>query len=944
MKPAAIYARVSSERQKVEHTILSQVAALTEHARDEGYTVPEEWIFQDEGYSGAMLVRPGLERLRDLVTEGQIETLLIYSPDRLSRKYAYQVLLVEEFSRHGVDVVFLKSAKATTPEEELMLQFQGMIAEYERAQITERTRRGKKHRAKAGSVNVLSGAPFGFRYVKKTEISSACYEVIEKEAEIVRKVFWLYLEDGLSINAIARWLNDKEIPTRRGISRWERSTVWGMLRNPAYRGTACFGKTERAERQKLTRPLRMKGGFSPRCSCSRERPRAQWVEIGVPAIINEAIFAQAQERLELNKRFSPRRTIEATLLQGMLVCGECGHAFYRTSTRTSKRKLYYYRCLGSDDYRYPTGRVCSNRPVRQDYLDEIVWRRVLQLLEDPELIRAEIERRLQEIQHSNPTRQKKEVLTKQIARSNKSIEKLLDAYQEDLLHLEELRNRMPELRRREKALRTELQSLDAAAYDQQTFLRLAGNIEHFLGCLRETADTMDVKERQKIVRLVVKEVLVEQETIKIKHSIPVKERNNPPPKPSADPQVPSYLLRSGSHHPSLGSAGFGPGDLLAPFFVYLRDLTPKPQTNQAQHRSIRYASFDHSHEPIMGNGVKIARKVRVIDILSPGLEAFPDLVHGSVSIALRSEAMGAVHEVCLKDGFNHQQHGHLHYPVPYTGDTQGAQFAVGFGDVYASHGQWAISAASKLLLNLSEESAYSLATLNILDSYPIHSRCASIGSHPVPGRFQYIRAIDPVIESVEPVTRFLLGLATQLPSQKGDVHKHIGFRFKPFCYPFRYGAFLAQAASPCLDRNTTEVRPLGSTGITPLPCYYGPLRLPTTADVRVIDSSHSLSSSLTASGLPGSSTDLSTRALLNHPERLGWSFCSFLPNRWQVSSSPGDWPPPFTCNEAESGSLTLGLASSLSRQDLYLSPNGSHPLTGLLPAFGYPTREAAATC
>ncbi len=171
MKAAAIYARVSSERQKEEHTIASQLAVLIGHAQNEGYTIPEEWIFQDEGYSGAMLVRPGLERLRDLAAEGQIETVLIHSPDRLSRKYAYQVLLVEEFSRKGVDVVFIKSPKASTPEEELMLQFQGMIAEYERAQIAERTRRGKRHRAKAGLVNVLSGAPYGYRYVKKSENS-----------------------------------------------------------------------------------------------------------------------------------------------------------------------------------------------------------------------------------------------------------------------------------------------------------------------------------------------------------------------------------------------------------------------------------------------------------------------------------------------------------------------------------------------------------------------------------------------------------------------------------------------------------------------------------------------------------------------------------------------------------------------------------------------------
>ena len=167
MKTAAIYARVSSERQKEEQTIASQIAALIEYSRQEGYTVPAEWIFQDEGYSGATLTRPGLERLRDLAAEGQIEHVLIYSPDRLSRKYAYQVLLIEEFARHAVEVVFIKSPQASTPEEHLLLQFQGMIAEYERAQIAERTRRGKRHRAKAGSINVLSGAPYGFRYVKK---------------------------------------------------------------------------------------------------------------------------------------------------------------------------------------------------------------------------------------------------------------------------------------------------------------------------------------------------------------------------------------------------------------------------------------------------------------------------------------------------------------------------------------------------------------------------------------------------------------------------------------------------------------------------------------------------------------------------------------------------------------------------------------------------------
>ena len=188
-KTAAIYARVSSDRQKEEGTIASQREALLEHAKAQGLLVPPEWIFEDEGYSGAVLARPALERLRDLVAEGQIETVLVYAPDRLSRKYAYQVVLIEEFGRHGAQTLFVKSPTAQTPEEHLLLQFQGMIAEYERAQIAERTRRGRRHRAKEGLVNVLSAAPYGYRYIKKTEHSAAYFAVEENQAEVARKIF-----------------------------------------------------------------------------------------------------------------------------------------------------------------------------------------------------------------------------------------------------------------------------------------------------------------------------------------------------------------------------------------------------------------------------------------------------------------------------------------------------------------------------------------------------------------------------------------------------------------------------------------------------------------------------------------------------------------------------------------------------------------------------------
>ena len=550
MKTAALYARVSSERQKEEQTIGSQTEALKEYAQANGYTVVPEWIFQDEGYSGAILKRPDLERLRDLAAEGQIETILVYSPDRLSRKYAYQVLLMEEFARHGVETVFIKSPQAATPEEQLLVQFQGMIAEYERAQIAERTRRGKKHRAKGGSVNVLSGAPYGYRYVKKSETSAAYYDIVEEEAAIVREVYRWYTEEALSIGQIYRRLNALGVETRRGKSKWDRSTVWAMLRNPAYQGTACFGKTEQVERKKITRLLRKRGGFSPRCSCSRERPREEWIEIPVPAIIRKDTFSLVRERLERNKQFSPRHTKEPTLLQGLLVCSECGYALYRTSTRTSKRKLYYYRCLGSDGYRYPHGRKCTNRPIRQDYLDDVVWKQVMQLFEDPDLIRNEINRRIQEARNSNPARTRKETLVKEIARIKNGIDRLLDAYQEGLMQLPELRGRVHGLRKRNSALTSELQSIESRMVDEEMYLQLVGRIDDFLSRVRQSAESLNVLDRQKILRLVVKEVLVSGDTVTIKHSIPTTSSFLDPkatPAPSEQTNVPSYLLCGRSH-------------------------------------------------------------------------------------------------------------------------------------------------------------------------------------------------------------------------------------------------------------------------------------------------------------------------------------------------------------------------------------------------------------
>src|SRR5215472_2887694 len=543
MTTAAIYARVSSARQREEQTIASQTAALVEYAASAGLEVGSGWVFEDDGHSGATLVRPGLERLRDVVAEVGIDVVLCYSPDRLARKYVYQMLLIEEFARLGTEVRFLKGRKAETPEDTLLVQFQGMIAEYERAQIAERTRRGKLHRARGGSVNVLSGAPYGYRYVRKSEVSEARYEIVEPEASVVREVFRLYVEEMVSIGEVARILTRRGIPTATGKAVWDRSTIWGFLRNPAYAGRASFGKTGRVDvRPALTRRVRLAGRRMSQHPAHRDRPREEWIDVPVPPIVSEEVHALAARRLAQNKRFAARNTKEPSLLQGLLVCEHCGYAYYRTSTRTSARKLYYYRCLGSDDYRYPEGRVCDAKPVRQDELDAVVWKEVSALLADPRLIEAELERRLAELRQGDPARNLRARLERELARVTTAARRLVEAYQEELLTLDELRGRMPELRKKEVSLRTQLDALDAEIIDRESCLALADDLTSFLARLHEAAQGSPIPDPQRVLRLLVKDVLVGRDRILVRHSIP-SSRGDPPP---------GLLLRGRSHLTTAG--------------------------------------------------------------------------------------------------------------------------------------------------------------------------------------------------------------------------------------------------------------------------------------------------------------------------------------------------------------------------------------------------------
>ena len=521
---AAIYARVSSERQRQDETIGSQTVGLRELGAERGLLLPEDLIFEDEGFSGASLTRPALERLRDRAAEGVFEVLLCHAPDRLARRYAYQVLLLEELHRAGVEVIFARGGERSgSPEDELLRQFQGMIAEYERAQIRERTRRGKLHRARTGHQAVLSCAPYGYRYVKKSEHSEGFWEIDPVQAEIVREVFARYIEGDVSIGELARWLTERGVATRTGKAVWDRSSVWAMLRNTAYRGEAAFGKTKTLERHgKQTRTTRARGERHGRRPARADQPAEKWTLIAVPAIVTEEAFELAQARLAQNAHFAKRNTKKPTLLQGILVCRECGYGCYRSSTRTTNKRIYYYRCVGSDNYRHIGGRVCHSRPIRADELEPLVWGEVRRLLEDPSLVRAEITRRLNAVRTEHPAARRREALQRDITRSEAAITRLIEAYQEQLISLDELRARMPSLRKRQTTLRAQHDALEAELHDAETYLQLADTLDGFLGRLADGLDQLNVEEQQRVLRLVVREVLIggDDDKITIRHSIP----------------------------------------------------------------------------------------------------------------------------------------------------------------------------------------------------------------------------------------------------------------------------------------------------------------------------------------------------------------------------------------------------------------------------------------
>jgi len=532
---AALYARVSSDSQAKAHTIGSQMAALLEQAKADGCPILEADQFIDDGYSGSTLLRPGLERLRDQAAAGNLDRVYVLAPDRLARKAACQAVLLEEFARLLVEIRFLNQPERKTPEDSFFLDIQGLFAEFERLKIQERSRRGKLHRAREGSVSVFSSAPYGYRYVTKAAGNgTARWEICPEQASVVRQIFEWVGAERLTLGEVARRLAASGIASPKGAPIWNRSSLADTLANPAYTGHAGFGRTRIGPARSRLRPVRGHPEQPRQCGGVYQVPGEEWIPVDVPALVSQDLFDTVREQVrESQLRARARKDQTGHLLQGLLVCGTCGRGCARKVHRSGKERAIthaYFRCLGS--YQYHDGShflptlQCPNPSVPAQPVEQAVWDQVKALMNHPGRLEQEYHRRLQGMQHQGE--QELAPLRRQTIRIGNSISRLIDSYAEGLLEKEEFEPRIKALRQQlaEVEARQKLVREGSAIQDQIRFL--VGQFQTFAEQMRGGLESMDFEARRNLVRTLVKRVEIGPGSIHI-----VLRVNSKPPPPDA---------------------------------------------------------------------------------------------------------------------------------------------------------------------------------------------------------------------------------------------------------------------------------------------------------------------------------------------------------------------------------------------------------------------------
>jgi len=491
----AIYARVSTEGQAQEGTIESQIVALREYAAAQEFETIEECL--DDGYSGTNLTRPGLDRLRDLALQGLIDAVVILSPDRLARRLAHQVVILEELEKRHVKAIFTNYKLGDTPEDNLLLGIQGLFSEYERTKLIDRTRRGRIQAARKG--HVLGGiAPYGYRLLHKTKDSPARYDVNPLEADTVRLIFRLISDDKLSLRGAAKYLNHNSIPTRSG-APWSSSTLADILRNEAYIGNAyTFRHTYVEPTHCRTRtPYR-----KVKNTTKKLRPQSDWISIPIEPIIDRATYDAARAQMQLNIERSPRNNWRNQyLLRLLTVCGLCGchisgissnnHTYYRCSVRQNGSK----KAIPHD----------QSVSVQHPKLDGLVWDALVELMDDPQRLEAHLAKR-QAIREAPVHSVDERANAKAQATLDAEEERLLDAYREKVIDLAQLKKQMQKL----EGKRAHLKGLqEALARSTETLERptiTRDMLEDLSARYRHAMANADFTARRQIVETLITEV------------------------------------------------------------------------------------------------------------------------------------------------------------------------------------------------------------------------------------------------------------------------------------------------------------------------------------------------------------------------------------------------------------------------------------------------------
>lgn len=515
---AAIYVRVSTQGQVETQTIKQQIVRLKEHIKEQGWLLDPAHIYRDDGYSGARLARPGLDSLRDRAAFCEFDMVVITDPDRLARNYVHQVLILDELEQRGIQINFLDRPMSDDPHDKLLLQIRGAVAEYERTLIADRMRRGRLMKYKTGKLIPWTKIPYGYRLDPEGSRKPENIYIDKAEAAIIEQMFNWYLEADVTIYQVAKRLIDKGLLTPEGKKRWSTSTVRRILRNTAYIGTTYANQTQTVQPKRRRSALQAPVA---RGETQILRPEKDWIPISVPAIVDQDIFDQVQQKLSYNRQASSRNNKSYQyLLRGLVSCGLCRLSAH---ARTVHVKYHYYVCRGHNkSLQFAPEDRCTARFIPVKQLDELVWKDLCDVLTHPEMIKHALERAHGRHWIPQELQTRIERLVKAERQTERQQKRLLEAYLQEIIELKEFERKRIELEKKQDVLKAEKIQLEATSLEHIEISALATSIEAFCHTIQPVLEKATFEQKRQLVELLIDRVVVFDEKVEIRYVVPTK--------------------------------------------------------------------------------------------------------------------------------------------------------------------------------------------------------------------------------------------------------------------------------------------------------------------------------------------------------------------------------------------------------------------------------------